>query len=51
MPAADQAVVLPNLLTCQASWQQHRVAEPLVLGLGGTPTDRAPDTSSVTSRR
>lgn len=47
MPAADQAALLPNLLTCATSSSQYRVVTTLVLGFGGEVTDRPPQTSSV----
>jgi hypothetical protein len=47
MPAADQAAVLANLLTCQSAASQYRVIDRLELGFGGTVTDVPPETSAV----
>jgi hypothetical protein len=47
MPAADQAAVLPALMTCQTASGQFNAAEAIVLGVGGEATDRPPETSAV----
>ena len=45
MPAADQAAVLPALMTCGG--MQFSAGDALVVGLGGEVTDRPPETSAV----
>lgn len=45
MPPADQAAVLPAILTCGNT--QHRIIDDIVIGFGGRPTDRPPETSAV----
>lgn len=45
MPAADQAAVLPALMTC--SGKQSVMGEPLRVGIGGEATDRPAETSAV----
>ena len=45
MPAADQAAVLPALLTCGNS--QNRILDDVTVGFGGAPTDRPAETSAV----
>ena len=45
MPAADQAAVLPALLTCGS--MQFRVVDAFDAGFGGTATERLPETSAV----
>ncbi len=51
LPAADQAAVLPNLLTCVVATSQNRHLlrneETLELGFGGDATDRPDQTSSI----
>lgn len=47
MPAADQAALLPALLTCNPGGSQYRMVEGLVVGVGGEATDRPPETSAV----
>jgi hypothetical protein len=47
MPAADQAALLPALLTCNPGGSQYRMVEGLVIGVGGEATDRPPETSAV----
>jgi hypothetical protein len=48
MPAADQAAVLPALMTCGG--MQFRVGEGLEVGFGGAATDLPPETSAVYTR-
>lgn len=48
MPAADQAAVLPALMTCGGG--QFRVIDSLEVGVGGEVTDRPPETSAVYTR-
>jgi hypothetical protein len=45
MPAADQAAVLPALMTCGG--MQFRVGDALQVGFGGEATDRPAETSAV----
>jgi hypothetical protein len=45
MPPADQAAVLPAILTCGST--QFRVVDSLEVGFGGPATDRPPETSAV----
>lgn len=45
MPAADQAAVLPALMTCGG--MQFTMGDALVVGVGGQATDRPPETSAV----
>jgi hypothetical protein len=48
MPPADQAAVLPALMTCGGMQFQH--GDALNVGLGGQATDRPPETSAVFTR-
>ena len=48
MPAADQAAVLPALMTCGG--MQYRIGDALDVGVGGPATDRPPETSAVYTR-
>jgi hypothetical protein len=53
MPAADQAAVLPALLTCGGSQfrgEQQQVGYVLTVGVGGQATDLPPETSAVYTR-
>jgi hypothetical protein len=45
MPPADQAAVLPAIMTC--SGIQFTMVGGLIVGFGGTVTDRPPETSSL----
>ncbi len=45
MPAADQAAVLPALMSCTGL--QSRMVGGMVLGVGGEATDRPPESSAV----
>jgi hypothetical protein len=45
MPPADQAAVLPALMTCGGMQFQH--GDALSVGVGGQATDRPPETSAV----
>jgi len=45
MPPADQAAILPAILTCGNT--QHRMLDDLTVGFGGNPTDATPETSAV----
>jgi hypothetical protein len=45
MPAADQAAVLPAILTCGS--MQFRVVDDFDAGFGGHATERPPETSAV----
>ena len=45
MPAADQAAVLPAMMTCGGT--QYSVVDALQVGFGGQVTDRPPETSAV----
>jgi hypothetical protein len=45
MPPADQAAILPAILTCGNT--QHRILDDLAVGFGGKPTEAAPETSAV----
>jgi hypothetical protein len=47
MPPADQAALLPALLTCNPGGGQFRMIEGLVLGFGGAAADRPPESSAV----
>ena len=48
MPAADQAAVLPALLTCGGA--QFRMVNRFEFGIGGEATDRPPETSALYTR-
>jgi len=48
MPAADQAVLLPSILTCGS--MQFRAVDSIEVGFGGNATDRPDDTSAVHTR-
>jgi hypothetical protein len=48
MPPADQAAVLPALMTCGGMQFQH--GDALSVGVGGEATDRPPETSAVYTR-
>jgi hypothetical protein len=50
MPAADQAAVLPSLLTCALAPNRSTASMALEVGIGGTSTDVEPQTSSLYSR-
>jgi hypothetical protein len=45
MPPADQAAVLPAIITCGG--MQFQFGDALVVGFGGPGTDRPPETSTV----
>ncbi len=45
MPAADQAAILPAILTCGNT--QSRIIDDVTVGFGGKPTEVAPETSAV----
>ncbi len=45
MPPADQAAILPAILTCGDA--QFAVMSSVEVGFGGTATDRPPETSAV----
>ena len=45
MPAADQAAILPAMLTCSNT--QTRMIDDVVVGFGGKPTEVAAETSAV----
>jgi hypothetical protein len=45
MPPADQAAILPAILTCGNT--QNRILDDLSVGFGGQPTQSAPETSAV----
>ena len=47
MPAADQAAVLPALMTCSGMQFQTGESPGLSVGVGGEATDRPPETSAV----
>jgi hypothetical protein len=47
MPAADEAVVLPTILTCQSAGGQYRAVGALDLGFGGPEKDRPDETSAI----
>jgi hypothetical protein len=51
MVPADEAAVLPALMTCNPGGGQFRMMEGLVVGMGGEATDRPPETSAVFTRR
>ena len=48
MPPADQAAILPAIMTC--SGMQFSVGDALHVGFGGPATDRPPETSAVYTR-
>jgi hypothetical protein len=48
MPAADQAAIVPALLTCGGI--QSRVVSNFEVGVGGAATDLPPETSAVYTR-
>jgi hypothetical protein len=48
MPAADQAAVLPALMTCGGA--QFRMVDRFNFGIGGEATDRPPETSALYTR-
>jgi hypothetical protein len=48
MPAADQAAVLPAIMTCDGMQFQH--GDQFDVGFGGQPTDRPAETSAVYTR-
>src|SRR5262249_29632137 len=45
MTPADQAAVLPALMTCTGL--QSKIVSGLVVGFGGTATDRPPESSAL----
>jgi hypothetical protein len=49
MPAADQAAVLPAILTCGNT--QNRMVSDVTVGFGGAPTNAASETSAVYTRQ
>ncbi|HEY2746283.1 MAG TPA: hypothetical protein VGL86_16725 [Polyangia bacterium] len=49
MPPADQAAIIPSLLTCGG--MQFRMVDAIDVGFGGTATDRPPETSAVYTKR
>lgn len=48
MPPADQAALLPTVLTCGS--MQFRTVDNIEVGFGGKATDRPPETSAVYTR-
>jgi hypothetical protein len=50
MTPADQALVLPLMMTCNPGGGQFTMMEGLVIGFGGEATDRPPETSSIYTR-
>jgi hypothetical protein len=50
MPAADQAAVLPSLLTCALAPNHTATSLTLEVGIGGKSTDAEPQTSSLYSQ-
>jgi hypothetical protein len=51
LPAADQAALLPAMITCNPGGGQFTMMEGLVVGFGGEATDRPPETSAVYTGR
>ena len=49
MPPADQAAIIPAILTCGGA--QYRMVDSVEVGFGGDATDRPPETSTVYTRR
>jgi hypothetical protein len=48
MPAADQAAIIPAILTCSGA--QFRMVSAIDVGFGGPATDLPPETSAVYTR-
>jgi hypothetical protein len=48
MPPADQAAVVPAIMTCGG--MQFHTGDPLAVGFGGQATDRPPETSAIYTR-
>jgi hypothetical protein len=49
MPPADQAAIIPALITCGGA--QYRIVDNVEVGFGGNATDRPPETSAVYTRK